>query len=179
MAGIDATPFVITRMPEHLRANGVYSNRLYHGDFLEFEAPEQYDLVCSFGFIEHFYNFEEIIEKHIRMVKPTGRLLLSCPNFRGLQYLFHLLLDRENLRRHVLAAMNLACWRKILEKNGMRVEYEGYYQTVDFWWENDHLGFVTKKLANHIQRIAGCINRRVNWPNPFSSPYMISISTKA
>src|SRR5713101_7012934 len=56
VSGIDATPFVLTRMPP--RFQGVKVGRFYQGDFLQFQPPGLFDVVCSFGFIEHFTNFE-------------------------------------------------------------------------------------------------------------------------
>ena len=76
-------------------------------------------VACSFGFIEHFWNLEEVIERHVKLVKPGGTLILAAPNFRGLQYAFDRLLDAANLRRHVIKAMDLRAWREILLRNGM------------------------------------------------------------
>jgi len=176
--GIDATPYVLDRLPQYLVKNGVKVGKLYHGNFLTFETREVYDVVCSFGFIEHFINFEQIIEKHIRLVKPGGILILSCPNFRRMQYVFHRLLDPVNLQRHVLKVMNLRRWRKVLEGNGMRVIYSGYYRTADFWVDTPRSGRLAKATIRWIKWAAKELNRRVNWPNPLLSPHMISFSRK-
>jgi 2-polyprenyl-3-methyl-5-hydroxy-6-metoxy-1,4-benzoquinol methylase len=176
--GIDATPDVTAGMPARLGKHGVRLGTFYHGDFLTFEPERTYDLVCSFGFVEHFANFEQVIEKHIRLLSPGGTLVLSCPNFRGLQYFLHRTLDRENLGRHVLRAMNLHAWRRVLQRHGMRVLHQGYYRTADFWVETPPPGAWARGAIAWVYRIARGIDRRVNWPNPLLSPYMISISRK-
>ena len=176
--GIDTTPFVLTRLPNFLAEHQVKIGDLYHGDFLKFKFHRTYDVVCSFGFIEHFFNFEEVIEKHIRLVNDSGILVLSCPNFRGMQFVFHRLLDPVNLQHHVLPAMNLRKWKEILERNGMRILYQGYYRTADFWVDTPRQGFLSTVMIKYIQRITKQIDRHLNWPNPLLSPYMISFSQK-
>jgi len=34
-------------------------------DFWEFESEKKYEVVCSFGFLEHFIDFESVIKKSI------------------------------------------------------------------------------------------------------------------
>lgn len=178
VGGIDATPFVLSRLPSHLAKHGVKVNTLYHGDFLGFEFDRTYDVVCSFGFIEHFLNLQEVLVKHIRLVKHYGTLVLACPNFRGIQYVLHRLLDPTNLQRHALNAMNLRGWQETLERNRMKVLYQGYYRTADFWVDTPRQGFLATLAIKHVARIAEKLDRRVNWPNPLLSPYMVSFSRK-
>jgi SAM-dependent methyltransferase len=178
VSGIDATPFVLTRMPARIHQHGVKVGRFYQGDFLQFQSPGLFDVVCSFGFIEHFRNFEEVIDKHISMVAPGGTLIISCPNFRYLQYVFHRLLDPINLKRHVLEAMDLDPWRTVLEKRGMEILYHGYYRTAGFWADSPRSGRLAQHAIYYVQRINQVIDRRVNYPNRFLSPFLISISRK-
>lgn len=176
--GIDTTPYVLDRLPQHLIENGVKVGKLYHDDFLSFETREVYDVVCSFGFVEHFINFEQVIEKHIQLVKPGGILLLSCPNFRWLQYVFHRLLDPVNLQRHVLKAMNLRRWRDVLENNGMEVIHQGYYRTAGFWVDTPRSRRWAKVAIKWIKWTTNQLDRQVKWSNPLLSPHMISFSRK-
>ena len=113
VSGIDSTPLVHSRMPGFLTEHGVRTGNLYHGDILSFEPDKQYDVVFSFGFVEHFVNLEEVIEKHVQLVKPTGVMIVACPNFRGLQYFLHRLLEPSALERHVLDTMDLSRWKRI------------------------------------------------------------------
>jgi len=178
VSGIDATPFVLTRMPERLRQHGLKIGRFYHGDFLQFQPEHLYDVVCSFGFIEHFTNFENVMEKHLRMVAPGGTLIVSCPNFRYAQFVFHRLLDPVNLSRHVLAAMDLSRWRQVLTRNGMEILHHDYYRTAGFWADTPRPGRLASHAVYYVKRINQVIDLRMNYPNRFLSPYMISISRK-
>jgi cyclopropane fatty-acyl-phospholipid synthase-like methyltransferase len=176
ISGIDATPFVQTRMVERLRRHNLRTGHFFLGDFLEFHSPQLYDVVCSFGFIEHFTNFEEVIEKHIRMLAPGGTLILSCPNFRYAQFVFHRLLDPVNLTRHVLKAMDLNRWRELLERNDLKILHHDYYKTAGFWADTPRPGKLMSHAIYYVKRINQIIDLRMNYPNRFLSPYMISIS---
>ena len=43
-----------------------------------------FDVVYSLGLIEHFVDRMPIVERHVRLVRPGGLLVLGVPNFRGL-----------------------------------------------------------------------------------------------
>jgi len=176
--GIDLTPRTAAEFAEYLRGNGVTVGKIERGDFFEFAPERQYDLVCSFGFVEHFADYEEVIRRHAALVKAGGTLVLSAPNFRGLQGVLHALLDKPNLDRHVLGSMNLRRWRGALERCGMQVVHEGYYRTFDFWTDHPTASRGSRWLAMRIAGAGRRVDRMVHWPNRFTSPYMISVARK-
>jgi 2-polyprenyl-3-methyl-5-hydroxy-6-metoxy-1,4-benzoquinol methylase len=176
ISGIDLCPKIIDEMEPRLRKEGFSIGDLKIGDFLEFDSNKQYDLVCSFGFIEHFENLEDIFNRHIKLVKPGGLLIVSCPNFRCIQYLLHKSMDGENLKKHNLKAMDLERWRCILKWHDMEPIYHGYYRTMGFWSENRNI--VIQGFAFAIRKASIVIEKLVNKPNRFLSPHMISISKK-
>ncbi len=118
------------------------------------------------------------MEKHLRMVAPGGTLIVSCPNFRYAQFVFHRLLDPVNLSRHVLAAMDLSRWRQVLTRNGMEILHHDYYRTAGFWADTPRPGRLASHAVYYVKRINQVIDLRMNYPNRFLSPYMISISRK-
>lgn len=177
VSGIDTTPYVVERLPEYLKNQSVKIGNFYQENFLTFSDHEQYDLVCSFGFIEHFKDFSIVLEKHINFVKPGGYLVISCPNFRGLQYFLHRILDNENLKRHVTQAMDLKAWSAVLQKHDMEIIYQNYFQTAGFWVETSLNNKISRVFLRFILNCAQFLNK-LNHPNMLTSPYMISISKK-
>ena len=133
-------------------------------------------MVCSFGFIEHFPDFRDVLKKHIELVKPGGVLLVTCPNFRRGQFILHWLLDRENLRKHVLSAMDLAAWEATLLEGEMEVIEKGYSETFLFWIESRSPRSLW--LAKYVARFARWVNERIRWPNVFLSPFMYCVARK-
>ena len=92
--GVDLTPKT-KQLHEHLTDAGYQVGRISHADFITFATTEKYQVVTSFGFIEHFENYWEVIMKQAELVAEKGYLVISAPNFRGFfQQTFHRLLIR-------------------------------------------------------------------------------------
>ncbi|MCL5023308.1 MAG: class I SAM-dependent methyltransferase [Nitrospirae bacterium] len=177
VSGIDATPFVKNRLPAFLSDVGVVADDIICDDFLEYNVGKTFDLVYSMGFIEHFRNYDEVIRKHVQLVNDGGILIITCPNFRGFQYVLHRLLDAPNLRRHYLPAMNFRKWRHILENNGMEILHEGYYRTAGFWADQSKYKLVNG-LTRCVRRLLWKLDSFIDIPNPLISPCIVSISRK-
>ena len=134
--GIDFNKRNEDDLPKWLNSLGLKIGEFQSGDFFEFikKHNTRYDLVCSFGFIEHFENYKEVIQSHIDLLKPSGKIIITTPNFRGwMQYLPHKIFDNENLKKHNLKSMNPDEWRKILESNGFEVKFYGWFGKYEFW----------------------------------------------
>jgi L-malate glycosyltransferase len=132
--GIDLTPRVKNEFSLWLKSLGYKTGEFYHENFLNFSSQKKYDLVCSFGFIEHFTNWDEILIKHLKLVKPGGMIVIETPNFKGLfQRFIHYFLDKENYLRHYIPAMSPKKWARVCEKQGFDIIFEGYFGEFQFW----------------------------------------------
>jgi|AGTN01.2.fsa_nt_gi Methyltransferase domain. len=134
--GIDIVPQVDI-LPQWLASNGYRVGRFYREDFLNFNPGKKFTIVCSFGFIEHFNNWEEILKRHIDLVSDNGYIVITAPNFRGFfQNKFHKILDTDNYYKHNIDSMDPESWARILKENGYRVLYSGYFGGLKLWIEN-------------------------------------------
>jgi trans-aconitate methyltransferase len=160
-----------------LRSFGLTECKVYIADFLDWSAPKKYDLVLSFGFIEHFKNSEEVIDRHIRLLKRGSKLILEMPNFANGQKVLHSLLDQENLSRHNTEIMNLAFFKTIVKKYNLHVDYLGYYGgPFDFWWENNNPTLPQRlvySLLKPITKVSRFIGKKWFLNNKFFSPFLI------
>jgi SAM-dependent methyltransferase len=72
----------------HLLKNNIHditSSHIICGDL--FNSPlksKKFDIVCSFGFIEHFHNPKKALEIHADFLKPGGLLICLIPNLYGI-----------------------------------------------------------------------------------------------
>ena len=138
--GIDLTPSIIRLKPAFERA-GIRTGEFVEGDFLAFSPKREYDIVCSFGFIEHFTNWQDVLLAHARAVKKGGSLVIETPNFRGgVQRFLHRWLDAENYRRHHIEAMDPRAWARLLEKHGFEIRYAGWFGAFEFWHDTSSHG---------------------------------------
>jgi 2-polyprenyl-3-methyl-5-hydroxy-6-metoxy-1,4-benzoquinol methylase len=169
--GIDLTPRVNSDFPEWLKSKGYKIGSFIKDDFLKLKSEKKYDLVCSFGFIEHFTNWDEIFEKHIELVNEEGYIVIETPNFRGFfQRLIHYVLDYENYKRHYVPSMNPKKWKKLCEKHGFTTIYSGYIGEFQFWIDKQPTTYIKTKLFN---RLITNYERMKKWKpnNPHYSPY--------
>lgn len=127
--GIDLTKHLSDAVPAAwLVSQGFKVGSFVRGDFLSMDLGRQYDVVCSFGFIEHFANFREVLTKHINLVRPGGTLIVEAPNLRtGVQRMLFEAFNRRALERHYLPSMNPNTWANTVASAGMIVLWSGYF----------------------------------------------------
>lgn len=158
--GIDLTERNAFELPLSLAEKGCKIGQFFSADFFHFTTAKRYDLVCSFGFVEHFENFLEVIDLHAQFVKKGGLLVITAPNFRGLiQYLVHYLFDRSNLRLHNVKSMRPNLWAKHLEANGFEIIFAGYFGGLSFWLGNKGRNRFEKFLLYLLHGTANRIRR--------------------
>lgn len=152
--GIDFHPENSSALPEWLNNEGYKTGYFESADFFDVEPQPIFDVVCSFGFIEHFEDFEEVISRHIQYLKPRGILMITTPNFRGaVQNSLHRFFDLNNLDHHNVESMNPDLWAELALKNNMEVLYKGFFGGFWFWHGHEQLGVVKQKLLWFTERI--------------------------
>lgn len=95
---------------ENLSLCGIPTNKfnIITADFLNQTPQEKYDLVTSFGFIEHFENYQDIFSKHLAYTKKDGNVVIGFPSFRGVNYYIQLCIDK-------------ICGSKIIENHNIKM----------------------------------------------------------
>jgi 2-polyprenyl-3-methyl-5-hydroxy-6-metoxy-1,4-benzoquinol methylase len=152
--GIDFCPDNATGLPAWLKHEGFKTGDFWVSDFFEFKCERQFDVVSSFGFIEHFLNYDEVIAKHAALVKKGGYLLITTPNFRGsVQHFLHKHFDKENLAVHNVESMQPDKWAEQLQQAGFEILYKGHFGDFWFWRGAEKLSFIKTKLLWVIQRL--------------------------
>ena len=132
--GLEYVGACCARAKQNLQAAGVEAE-IIHADLFDFEAPgksELWDVVASFGFIEHFDDPSEAIKRHLELVKPGGYLVLVIPNHQGIYGRILKVIDEEKYRMHnrmsyldIHSALSGFEQAEILEG--------GYYGRLGFW----------------------------------------------
>jgi len=163
-----------------LKYSGYKCGEFWVSDIFSFDVEKKFDLVCSFGLIEHFTNFEEVILKHTRYVKEGGTLVITTPNFRGLfQRLFHRILDRDNLKAHYLPSMNPHKWASLLKSEGFDVKYKGYFGSFGFWIKyRENPGFTHKCLYKTASYFAAFVRKFIPFESVMYSAFCGIVAVK-
>jgi 2-polyprenyl-3-methyl-5-hydroxy-6-metoxy-1,4-benzoquinol methylase len=169
--GIDLTPRLERDLPDWLRSQGYRTGEFVRADVFTHRFGRSYDVVCSFGLIEHFAQWPELVERHAQLVRPGGWLALSTPNFRGgLQQALHRWLDPVNLAEHNLDAMQPQLWREVVQKLGFEVIMCGYIGPFDFWvGRQSRTAFqhFTLKVLHRLKRVGQVLPDNVGVYAPY------------
>lgn len=106
-SGVDFARAGLERADRALAARNLYP-QLHLGDVREFAPVGVYDLVVSFGLLEHFDDPHEILSHHVRLVRPGGFVALTIPNYKH-PFLKSALqaFSPDTLRTHNLETMNM------------------------------------------------------------------------
>lgn len=135
VSGVDLTPRTL-EMVEWLKKRNNKVGSIIKQDILNFKTQDKYDLVCSFGFIEHFKEWESILDIHDRLLEKNGLLVITCPNFYSpIIWLYHRIFDRDNLSKHVFKSMNYQSWIRYLESRNYQIIYQGSFGKPQFWFD--------------------------------------------
>ena len=178
VSGLDFLPEA-ARLPAMLAANGVKS-QVYVADFLTFQPEKRYDVVLSLGVVEHFIQWQEILERHIALLKPGGTLVIEFPNFRYGQYWLRRLIDPGFDAGHVLEVMDPGLWLRALTERGFEIQYGDYFQTFQIWIGPPGFAGLTT-LRKALFACAYLVHKVVSWlkidfPNRYFSPYVLIIA---
>lgn len=160
-----------------LVSEGSRVGEIYKADFLTWHTSRQYDIVASFGFIEHFENADEVADQHFKLAKPGGYVVIVMPNFASGQRVLHWLFDRENLLRHNTKIMNLSFLKRVAIRNSanlLEARYAGGQYA--FWSEDQTLSWFATRLMWRIDRLLEKVARALpKGENPLLSPFLFAV----
>lgn len=167
-SGLDA-------LPRWLKGKGYRCSDFYKVDFLDFKSPIKYDVVCSFGFIEHFEKWPEVLDKHLELIKTGGILVIDVPNLNSPVYHFlYEFLEPSVLANHVLPSMDVAAITSVLAAKGCRIERAEYVGHFYFRFVTKH-DFFHKTIARIINSFGFLMK---SFPASISRRYIGIIATK-
>lgn len=112
---------------------------------------EKDDLVVSFGLIEHFDDPREILDHHVRLVRPGGTVGVQLPNY-GHPALkrARALYSPETLETHNLDVMNIGVLEQLARDVGLAAIESGAYGGAIV-----PVGRVAPGPARYVVRLAG------------------------
>lgn len=177
VSGIDATrhlPAMVSRFAQYPIATGSFINERFE----QVTGTPIYDCVTSFGFVEHFPDFDRVIGHHAEFLKPGGTLIIGLPRFRKLQYCIRRVLDPKTMEGHHLPSMDFDALGSAVRGIGLEILAVHYWGTCAYWFDGRPYGQF-RKLANRMASAAlNLADRHLNMPNKWSSPFMLLVARK-
>lgn len=109
------------------------SINMIESDFFNHQIDKRFDLVCSFGFIEHFEDPKNIISKHLELCAPSGAVFITMPNFRGINGLVQKFFDPPVFRTHNIKIMNINYMYSVLDGFDLTEKDVFYFGRPNVW----------------------------------------------
>lgn len=178
--GIDRIEAVGTSMKHWLEKENYKVGDLICDDFFTYDYNKKYKVVSSFGFIEHFKNFEEVIKIQADLVADNGYIIIEVPNFKGrIQNVLKKMLDKKNLDVHYVPSMNFNKWEKVLKEHQFEIVAKDYLGSFSFQTYSQKRNFFQKALISFIQKRRFFIKKYIlKGVSKHHSPMMIMIAKK-
>lgn len=150
---------------------------LIEADVFSYDPERKYDLVCSFGLIEHFVDLEKILQCHLKFMNLDGILLITLPNFTGVNGFLQYLFDRENLAIHNLKIMDIKLLKSVLIKLGLKKIDVQYYPSTQVWLEGlKYRSFLLKILVRVVNKLVFIFSNILGKKNKFFSDSIVIIA---
>ena len=94
------------------------------------QYEEHFDVIYSYGFIEHILPPEKAIEAHLRLLKKGGYLVLQIPRFKKFNWLKARIFRPEILPLHNLEIMEAEVLSSLVDKNQVQELFCRNYGTL-------------------------------------------------
>lgn len=170
---------------DNLIFNGISEFELIKEDFLKWNPEKKYDVVCSYGFVEHFDNYEEVIKKHMDIVKEGGYLVVSVPYIKYFQLLLRKIVYKEGHFEklssiHNPEIMNLKKLETIVTSDNIFTKlFCGYIREMTIWFNPDDSFIKTnRKCMLGVLKLFEKQVNKLGLSNKFISPEIMGIFQK-
>jgi len=156
---------------------------LFHTDLRDFAPESPFDVVMSYGLIEHFVDPLEILEHHLRLCRSGGLIVVALPHFRKLQWVYHRVFDHSDLRRHNLKVMVLDPFQDFSEKHDLDVLSLRHVGRMSFWNVDDTgpqlVAALRKAVSLIVRGFANLIMSNVLPPHrQLYAPWIVFVAKK-
>ena len=146
---------------------------LHQGDFFNHQLPlGNFDVVTSWGFIEHFDDPTDAVRRHIDLLRPGGVALIGVPNYAGLYGSLQRRVDPENLALHNLNIMTLDALLRLVEPSPSVEAKTYHFGRVSLWLVNLERR-LPRTLALMLQIAANMIGHLQPFTVPALAPTLV------
>ncbi len=175
----------VRQMPAAFARFGVPDLEAIEADFLSFETPRRFNVVMSFGFVEHFAEPEDVIRRQWDLVAEGGYLVLGSPAFGALQLaLRRLILKPEplasTLRTHNARIMSAEALARVLGRfPGAEIVCAASAGQMRTWFSPRDKDVRRGRIwLLGLWHVLGLIPKWLNWSSPLFSPMCLVIVRK-
>ncbi|RYU86906.1 class I SAM-dependent methyltransferase [Mucilaginibacter terrigena] len=151
---------------------------IIEADLFTYQPAEKYDMVLSFGLIEHFNDTKFIINEHLKFLKPGGTLFITLPNFKSVNGWVQKNFDKDNYDKHNINSMDLNLLRDSCKALGLKDIETYYHGKFTVWLENkSEQKALSKAIVKAIWVAGKVFTKLVPIDSKALSPYIVVKAT--
>jgi SAM-dependent methyltransferase len=151
---------------------------IIEADLFTYQPAEKYDLVLSFGLIEHFNDTKFIINEHLKFLKPGGTLFITLPNFKSVNGWVQKSFDKENYDKHNVDSMDIKLLKDTCNNLGLSDIEVYYHGKFSVWLENkSEQKAISKAVVKAIWVAGKVFTKLVPVNSKALSPYIVVKAT--
>lgn len=159
----------VRHLPAVFRKHGIEDLEIIEHDFLTLPEDRRFNVVMSFGFIEHFNDTEAVLRKHWALVEDGGYLVISLPIFGPMQLALRRLILKpekfaESLQAHNTSIMDMRLFRKwagrLPDARVVKCGYQGQMRT--WFYSSDPYVRRERRWILWAWKIASVVPRMLN-----------------
>lgn len=167
------------KIEESMRIMGISDYEYIQADLFEYKPEKKYDLVFSNGLIEHFSDYQLVLDKHLEYMHNSSSLLVIIPNKSYTRKYYGLMLDKENLKMHNLKCMNFRTFKDFSERNNLTIEYLSYYGGFPYAVHETLNNIFDRSLYAVVSRLSKKLNPLLEKnPSKYWSSMIVGVFTK-
>jgi SAM-dependent methyltransferase len=155
---------------------------LHKCDLFSFDVAKRFDVVGSFGLVEHFLDTKKVLQHHDRLLRENGLCVIVIPNFRKIQYLYHYIFDRTDLSNHNIKSMTLNVFEEFAQEANHKILFLGYSGKLRFWNFDDTgsylASFILRNLSYIVRNCANLIGQLLPNSHPYLAPWIVYVGVK-
>jgi 2-polyprenyl-6-hydroxyphenyl methylase/3-demethylubiquinone-9 3-methyltransferase len=192
VSGLDYSEVGCGICEKNLRMQGIVFGKIFCRDLFDENCTdnEKYDVVFTYGVIEHFEDPGKVISRLTHLVNPGGLIISHVPNLNGLMGLMSRSFVREiHLMHRVVTREQLCNWHIERGLINLRTDYAGIFSLSVIPWVRSKTWFfleksfqrkVCLKLITIVESFLGKVFMRFlgKFTSKTFSPYIISICRK-
>lgn len=161
--GLDYSETGIAKCRMLFDALGLKIN-LYHVDFSNHNLPPaSFDVVSSFGFIEHFDDPKPVVQRHLDLVKPGGVALITVPNYGGVYGSLQRWCDAPNLALHNLEIMNPSALTALIDSPDVESVRAYPFGAMSLWLVN-----LDNRFPRHLAKLVSLVANTMGLLQPLA-----------
>jgi SAM-dependent methyltransferase len=128
--GLEYTPAGAEATRQNFERRGMHPGNVIEGDLFDDTLirlqEARFDVVFSRGLIEHFTDPTDAIDRHVRLAKEGGLVVITIPTLTGIHWALARILTPWQIAIHNLGIMRRQPFERLFENRGLETLYCGY-----------------------------------------------------